>query len=905
MIDSASQARRYAVIDGNSLLYRAFFAIKGSLSAPDGRPTNAVYGFFTMFVKMLEKLQPHGVVVAFDKGRPQARLDLLPEYKAQRASMPEELRAQFPLVHELLEALNVPYVVLPGWEGDDILGTLAKQGEAKGYEMYLVTGDKDAYQLATDQTSIVITAKGMSEITVLDPAGVREKLGVEPELVPDFKALVGDSSDNIPGVPKIGQKTAPQLLNKYGSLERLLEHAGEVRGKVGENLVAFADQARIAREVATISCEAPVELELENVSFPDFDPAQVVSVFNSLGINRLKNQFVEIAKAAGLEVAEVAQATGEGEALARAMSERPFVTDEAALTLIDKIIEQQLPCAVHVTVKIDEQDLLGILDREFDLYVATQDKSAHLTGEKVVMSALKTLVTKASADHQVIMHDVKASLKQLMPPDLNQPAEIAVPEVALSSLCDAQLIAYLLDSSQKDYELTTLAGSFGILDPAQETSDKELSPELFVSVLYMIREPLLARFVRDDEMAKVYYDIERPLILSLLELERQGMSIDVGELKRLAQKMQSEISEITQEIYQIAGEKFNINSQRDLGEILFEKMGLPPQKKTKRGYSTDATVLEALRPLSPIIDLISRYRELSKLKSTYVDALPPLVAPDGRIHTTFNQTVTATGRLSSSSPNLQNIPVRTEYGKLIRKAFAIKDPNRVFMSADYSQIELRLLAHLSQDKGLIEAFNHGEDFHAETASRVFHVPVDEVTPQMRSRAKAVNFGIVYGQQAFGLSSSLGISNSEAQEMIDAYYAAYPDVRRYLDDVVAFAEKQGWVATLFGRKRHINEIKQRAPKLRDFGKRTAMNHPMQGSAADIIKIAMNRVADRLRKEGLDAMMVVQVHDELDFEVACDQAEMLAAIVTEEMQNAAELLVKLEADVSFGSSWAEAK
>ena len=879
-------ARTIAVIDGNSLMHRAFHAIPPTMNAPDGRPTNAIFGFMSMFVKLVDTWRPTGVVCAFDKGKPRVRMEMLPQYKAQRPPMDPLLREQFPMVKELLGAMAVPVAELEGWEGDDILGTLARRGEAEGIDMLLVTGDRDMYQLSSERVRILGTRKGVSDVNVMTPESVADLYGgITPDLVPDFYGLKGDSSDNIPGVPGIGPKKAAALIMQYGSLDEVIAHADEVKGKMGENLRANIDDALVSRKVATIRTDAPIELDLDSVTFPTFDPAQVADAFHALGFTSLTNTVLKLASGEGMD------------ASAPSVSIELVEDPDAARSLLD--------------VAVADGSWLGVAPDE-----GRSDGTLFGMGHSVWVSCEKGLlrfdddeadavVARLLREGHVVTDDAKSLLRVVCPADSSLPAIVDADELDPSRIFDAGIAAYLLDSSKSSWAPGELAEKF--LEVAMPEPTDELSQPAIDAVAWRLLMPILRDRLEKDGSARLFDELEMPLVPVLAKMERRGMYVDPGALREQSQELGGEIATMAARIHDAAGEEFNIDSPMQLSHVLFDVLGLPTfgLKKTRRGfYSTNAKVLADLARTEPIVQDVLDYRERAKIKSTYLDALPALIAGDGRVHTTLNQTITATGRLSSSNPNLQNIPVRSELGRRVRLAFTVPE-GHVFLGCDYSQIELRLLAHLSGDEHLVAAFREGADFHAATAARTFGIPVDQVTPELRSRAKAVNFGIVYGQQAYGLSTSLKIPFGEAQRMIDRYFEAYPGVRRYLDETVATAHRLGYVETMFGRKRHIPDIHSRNAQMRAFGERTAMNHPMQGSAADIIKIAMVRVEDRLQREGLRSRLILQIHDELDFEVPEDEVEVLSALVREEMEGVVELKVPLVADVSYGATWAEAK
>ena len=891
-------ARTIAVIDGNSLMHRAFHAIRQPMTAPDGRSTGALFGFFNMFIKMVDTFRPDGVICAFDKGKPRVRMEMLPQYKAQRPPMDPALHEQFPMVKELLRTLDVPVAELEGWEGDDILGTLARRGEAAGYDMLLFTGDRDMYQLSTEHVKVVSTQKGVSEVKIMDPESVEDLYhGITPELVPDFYGLKGDSSDNIPGVPGIGPKKAAALIVQYGSLDEVIAHADEVPGKMGENLRAHVDDALVSRRVATIRTDAPIELDLADARFPTFDPAEVARAFSALGFTGMTTRLVRLAGEGAVAAARAAlDEDGAAGAPEPASLPDPLAGDDAHAAL-----DKALADGAWIGCALDDDRAAGALfGTAHTLWAATGGAICRFDDAEAD-AALERILRES----RLAAGDVKALLHVLSPVDSSEPERLAPREADPARIFDVAVAAYLLDSERTSFSPAELAEAYlSRVLPAATDALPEAALDA-VRALDLVR-PLRERLARDGSEA-LFDDMEMPLLPVLAEMERAGLAVDTRVLAAQSAELGAEISGMAERIHAAAGEPFNIDSPMQLSHVLFDVLGLPTfgLKRTKRGYySTNAKVLADLAAEHEIVADVLEYRERSKIKSTYLDALPALVRGDRRVHTTLNQTVTATGRLSSSDPNLQNIPTRSELGHRVRQAFTVPEGS-VFLACDYSQIELRLLAHLSGDEHLIAAFCEGRDFHAATAARVFGVPLDEVTPQLRSRAKAVNFGIVYGQQAFGLASSLKIPRAEAQEMIDRYFAAYPGVRAFLDDAVRVAHERGYAETMYGRKRHIREFQQRNRQLVAFGERTAMNHPMQGTAADIIKIAMVRVERRLHEEGLRSKLVLQIHDELDLEVPEAELERVGALVREEMEGVAELRVPLVAEVSYGANWAEAK
>ncbi len=914
----SDKRRTFAVIDGNSLMHRAFHAVPPTMNAPDGRPTNAIFGFLNMLLKMIDAFNPDGVVVAFDKGKPRVRMEMLPQYKAQRPPMDPDLHAQFPMIKELLGALNVPILQSEGWEGDDILGTMARLGEEAGCDMLLVTGDRDMYQLVTEHVNVVSTRKGLSDVAIMTPESVDDLYhGITPALVPDFYGLKGDTSDNIPGVPGIGPKKASALIAQYGSLDEVIAHADEVKGKMGENLRAHIDDALLSRKVATIRTDAPVELDFEATSFPAFSADEVSAALGTLGITAMQNRFLALIG-------------GEGGAAASSVFEIPAMVraaagDADALGAVAAEVSRAIDAGEWVAAVVDDDKEEGALfGLTRTLWLATSKglfaleegdsgAAAEVEGFNFVHGVIAGVLALLFMEGRVASPDMKALLHELSPIDSSEPELMDPLAVDSTRIFDTVVAAYLLDSDRSEFDEAYLADTYlqmalPAARGAEGAGEDAPAPAARTAALTLALVAPLRECMARENAANVFDGIEMPLVPVLAKMERTGMLVDPDRLRSLSEGLATQITEVERSIRDLAGdETFNIGSPMQLSHVLFDVMGLPTKglKKTKRGYySTNAKVLSDLARDHEIVRLILDWREKSKIKSTYLDTLGPLRRGDGRVHTTYNQTITATGRLSSSDPNLQNIPTRSELGRTVKTAFSAGEGS-VFLAVDYSQIELRLLAHLSGDEHLVRAFNEGEDFHAETAARVFGVPVSEVTPDLRSRAKAVNFGIVYGQQAYGLSQSLHISMAEARDMIDRYYEAYPGVRTFLDNVVARAKQTGYAETMYGRRRHIPELKAKNPQLRGFGERTAMNHPMQGTAADIIKIAMARVSRRLEEEGFAAHMILQVHDELDFECPIDEVERLTSMVRDVMEHVVDLRVPLIAEASTGITWADAK
>ena len=914
--------RTLAVIDGNSLLHRAFHALPVTMTAPDGRPTNAAYGFVSMLLRLTESFWPDGLVVAFDKGRPKFRSDVLERYKIHRPPTPEDLRPQFAIVKELLAAMNVPVVECEGWEGDDLLGTFALRGEQAGMRVLLFTGDKDAYQLVTSMTSVVSTKKGITDIVVYDLAAVEERLGVRPDQVADFLGLKGDTSDNIPGVPGIGEKTAARLIQQYGSLDEVLAHADEVPGKVGESLRTHTEEALQSRTVATIRRDVPVECDIHTCMWGDVDADAVSRVFTSYRMVSLVERVLALGRKhnrRGLEepsapVPPVASAAASGVAAGDLLAEFgapisetetpsvsvcspeawPVLADADALAALRAALDEGATVAASAD---DAGDSLFPCD---DIAFALPSQQVAIVDGADAPGALLDALRRGT----LVAPDLKWLVQRYAAPgDLHSKLAPYLEAWDPARTFDVSVAAYVLESNRSAYDVPTLYAEFtGHALPACDDERSRMSAHAQGA---LVLHPLLSERLVRDEGLECYAGIDLPLIPALSRMEDVGLGVDGEVLADLAVELGTRIETIRGEIFELAGTTFVIDSPKQLGEVLFEKLQLPSGRRTKTGFSTDAQVLGTLAPDYPIAAKVIEYRELTKLKSTYVDALPRLIREDGRLHTTFNQTVAATGRLSSSNPNLQNIPVRTDLGKRIRAAFVPAGRDDVIVSADYGQIELRILAHMSGDVGLIEAFTSGADFHMQTAARVFGLDPENVNAEHRRRAKAVNFGIVYGISAHGLSAQLRIDRNEAQEMIDRYFAAYPRVRAFLDETVIHAHETGYAVTMYGRRRYIPELLSNNHNLRSFGERTAMNHPMQGSAADIMKLAMIAVDRRLQAEAFESRLVLQVHDELVFEAPRGEVERLSAMVHEEMDGAAKLSVPIETSISWGDDWAAAK
>ncbi|SOC36556.1 DNA polymerase I [Ureibacillus acetophenoni] len=868
------------LLDGNSLAYRAFFALP-LLTNDSGIHTNAVYGFTTMLQKILEEEKPTKMLVAFDAGKTTFRHESFDEYKGGRQKTPPELSEQFPYLRKLIDAYQIKRYELPMYEADDIIGTLAKQAEKDNMEVIIVSGDKDLTQLATDKVTVYITRKGMTDIEQYTPAHIEEKYGLTPEQIIDMKGLMGDTSDNIPGVPGVGEKTAIKLLKEYSTVENLYENIeGMKASKMKEKLVANEEQAKMSKELATIFTAAPIEITLADLDYPGPDEQEVLNVWQELSFKSLieKSKFqMEEKETAALE-----------------------------FNIVENVTEDMLKDVMAVQLELENEHYhtcrlfgLALTDGVNTFYVPFEKMEQN----KVIKNWLEDETKKK------YMSDSKAAQAYL------KRVGIELRGVEF----DLLLASYIVNPSISGDDVATLAREFNFTDvQANETiygkGAKWSLPEVKVLAEHVSRkafaiwslQPVIEEKLKENEQFDLYHDLELPLANILGTMESEGIKVNFSTLEKMGEELTEKISQLENEIYDLAGEKFNINSPKQLGVILFEKLELPAVKKTKTGYSTAADVLEKLKSKHKIVASILDYRTLAKLKSTYIEGLMKEVhKDDSKVHTRYQQALTATGRLSSTDPNLQNIPIRLEEGRRIRQAFTPSQEDWVLFAADYSQIELRVLAHYSKDESLIDAFKQGMDIHTRTAMDVFHVQADEVTSNMRRTAKAVNFGIVYGISDYGLSQNLDITRKEAGEFIERYFASFPGVKEYMDSIVQDAKLNGFVTTILNRRRYLPDITSSNFNLRSFAERTAMNTPIQGSAADIIKKAMIDMDARLKEEGLKTKMLLQVHDELIFEAPKDEIEILERIVPEVMENAIELLVPLKVEYSYGSTWYDAK
>lgn len=890
---------KLVLIDGHSILNRAFYGVP-DLSNSQGLHTNAVYGFLNILFKLLEEEKPDYLAVAFDVHAPTFRHELYDAYKGTRKPMPEELREQVPVMKEVLKAMQVVILEQPGLEADDILGTLAKKAEAEGMEVSLVSGDRDLLQIATDRIKIRIprTRMGRTEIEDYYAKDVEAAYQVTPAQFIELKALMGDTADNIPGVPKVGEKTATALMTEYGSLENIYAHVEEISKKsIRESLQANKDLADLSKVLATIKTDCGVSLEYEKARAENYFNQESYTIFKQLEFKNLLQNFDKDQTAQELEASKSFRLITDEREMAGLLRK----AEKGSLAGILPVLEQDRMAGLAVSFSEEENYFYtggwAEADGQLSLFGEAEDN-----GMDVVQEALR----KLSGRIQIASFDMK---KQY--PFLEQDGT--------ERYFDVLIGAYLLNPLKSDYDLEAVASEhLGLMIPGKtETFGKRSVSEVlreepekgknyFCYGAYVCRRAaqVLTQKLEDSGMLHLMTQIEMPLSLVLYDMEREGVLVRREELKAYGDALISRIRELEEAIHRQAGVSFNINSPKQLGEVLFETMGLPGGRKTKSGYSTAADVLEKLAEEYPIVKDILEYRGLAKLKSTYADGLAVFIREDNRIHTSFNQTITATGRLSSTDPNLQNIPMRMELGRRIRKVF-VPGEGCVFMDADYSQIELRVLAHMSGDEQLIEAYRLDQDIHRITASKVFHTPFEEVTDLQRRNAKAVNFGIVYGISSFGLSQDLSISRKEASAYIGQYFATYPKVKEFLDSLVADAKEKGCVTTMFGRKRPVPELSSSNFMQRSFGERVAMNSPIQGTAADIIKIAMIRVWRALKESGLRSRLLLQVHDELLVEVWREEEEEVRRILTENMQAAADLAVTLEIDLHTGGNWYEAK
>ncbi len=886
-------AKRLLAIDGNSLLYRAYYAIR-ELSTSDGTPTNAVYGLAAMLQKIMAD-SPDYALAAFDTPKPTFRHEKYEEYKGHRKPTPDDLIAQGPLARELMRAFGIPVVEIDGYEADDVIGAIAKEAERNDVETTIVTGDQDAFQLVNDKTKVLTTVKGVSETVVYDAEGVREKMGVAPNQVADYKALRGDSSDNIPGVPGIGDKGARELLEKYESIEDLIEHIDELPdGRNKKNLSENTDLAKLSKELATIVCDLPEKLSLGDYEYTGRDLSAMREFYKKMEFRRLleklpdeggdeDNEKREDATAEKVSIADtqVIASKKELDALLEKAESAGGISlyfyfsddDDTDNTIAGVAISTGVGEAAFVGINDNKAKQNGELDFEEDFHASFDSLQKILEDENVGKR----------------LHDYKSTCALLWKRDIN----------LRGVTFDTMLAAYLLQKSDGDYSIESLAENElqVTLPDSPHTRSGACS-----QAVWLLSDKYEKR-LEEAQMRKLYREIEMPLAPVLAKMELAGIRVDASQLETLSKKIDEEMAKIEKQAYEIAGEEFNLQSTKQLQHILFDKLGLPPTRKTKTGYTTSASALEEIEDSSPIIGQLLRYRELAKIKSTYADSLYKIATKnDGRVHTTLNQTVTSTGRLSSTEPNLQNIPVRSELGRQIRRSFTTKD-GYILLAADYSQIDLRVLAHLSGDQTLIDAFNAGEDIHNSTACVIFSCDESGVTPEMRDHAKTINYSVIYGMADFTLGKQLGIPTKEAREYIDTYFDKYPKVREFTESTIEKTKNSGYVTTLFGRRRYFPLITSSNHNERQAAERAAVNMPVQGTAADIIKIAMIDIDKWLDEKRPDAKMLLQVHDDLLFEVHEDEVEGLASVVRKKMENATALDVPVPVDIKTGKNWAD--
>jgi DNA polymerase-1 len=859
---------KFVIIDGNSLANRAFYAIP-LLSNSKGIITNAAYGFTNMLMKIFADEKPDYLAVAFDKGRVVFRHEEFVQYKAHRKGMPDELRPQMDLIKDILQAMNVAIYEQEGYEADDLIGTMVKWAEEHNWENLIVTGDRDALQLVSEKTRVLLTRKGISELEVFDLQAIKDKYSLTPEQIIDLKGLMGDASDNIPGVPGVGEKTALKLLAQYGSIENIFNNLDDFQGKkLGEKLKENKDQALISKKLATIYCYVDMKLTSEDLKVQKPNYEELIKIYEELEFKNLLKNILSEEKAPSKVLETEGEVISNPQKLKKVLSNNKI--KELTFLLHHDSTDAYRGKVLKIGLFINGKGYLVNCENDFKDYALVL--KPYLENEDIVK---KTYDAKMA---YIFFLREKVKIKGLK--------------------WDVLLGSYLLNPSQNDLTLATL-----LYEYLQKVLDENEPARTFGSLrgVYQLTGLIEDRLVADN-LLELYLNVELPLARVLAFMELQGVKLDREQLLIMGKDLELRIDELTNKIYGLAGEEFNINSPKQLGVILFEKLGLPTIKKTKTGYSTNAEVLETLAEEHEIVKEILNYRQLVKLKTTYVDGLLNIINPKTKkVHTSFNQTITATGRLSSTEPNLQNIPIRLEEGRKIRKVFVPSKDGYILLTADYSQIELRILAHIAQDKVLIEAFKEGQDIHARTASEVFGVPMDKVTKNMRRHAKAVNFGIVYGLSDFGLARDLGITRKEAKIYIDNYFKRYSGVKRWIEKIIAEAREQGFVTTLLGRRRYLNDILSKNYNLRSFAERTAMNTPIQGSAADIIKIAMVRIHEKIGKNKFAARMILQVHDELVFEVPPQEISRLIPLVRETMETAYSLDVPLKVDMQVGFNW----
>ena len=889
---------RIAIIDGNSLLNRAYYAMRNPMITKDGIFTQGIFGFLNMMEKIKKDYEPAYMAIAFDLKAPTFRHKAYDAYKAGRKKMPPELAMQIPILKDVLRAMNIKQVEMEGFEADDLIGTIATEAEKHGLEPFIITGDKDELQLATDVTKIILTRKGVTEFEMYDKQAMIDKYGFTPTQFIDFKGLMGDQSDNIPGIPGVGEKTATKLILEYGSVENLIANVDDVKPKgVKSKVEEHAQLAMMSKRLATINTQVPIDIDFAEYKLTEPDYDALIELYSKLEFNRF------------LKKLNVQRGTDAGAAEPAEAAAKPLAIDTDKLTKVCIQTDEEL-----AEVTLQGETAVKVFGDHNHLDVPQIEGVAAVNGDTYYYFDCRKLSGfydwLAAQDISYVGHSLKDDYYMLLCHGLTK----------FETAFDTEVAQYVLDSSRSNYNLAALATEYlhqnlkdekeffeenGQVDLFSDPTENYMAYGCQVCGAILNLAEVQKAQIAAQKLEKVLYEAELPLVEVMASMEYEGFRADEKTLEEFGVILAEQIDQLTRQIYGLAGEEFNINSPLQLGNILFEKLGLPAGKKTKRGYSTSADILEKLKDKHAIIPLILEYRTVSKLKSTYVDGLIPLISKaDGKVHAHFNQTVTTTGRISCTEPNLQNIPIRQEMGRKLRKAF-VPEESCVLVGADYSQIELRVLAHMSGDEALIASFNNGEDIHRATAARVLGVPEDEITLEERSRAKAINFGVIYGMSAFGLSSELHITRKDADDYIKAYFAKHAAVKEFMDEQVAFCKDHGYVSTLLGRKRFIKEINASAYMVKQVGERLAMNTPIQGSAADIIKLAMIKVFRALREQGLKSRLILQVHDELIINTYPDEQEIVEKLLTENMESAYELAVKLKADLNEGGSWYELK
>ena len=881
--------KRLIIIDGNSIINRAFYALP-EMTSKDGLKTNAIYGFTTMLFKIIDTYNPTHISVAFDRKAPTFRHLEFKDYKAGRKKMPDELREQFEPLKELLDKFNIHRLELDGYEADDIIGTVSKLGEENDYNVYIVTGDKDAIQLASHKTTTLITKKGVGEVEEYNFDSVMEKYEMTPTQFIDLKGLMGDKSDNIPGVPGIGEKTGIKLIKEFSSIDNLVEHTDELKGSIKKKIEENKELAIMSKRLATIIRDVPIDVSLEELEYGNYDKDAVLEEFKRFGFTSLISRLIDL--------------DGESQLNDKVDLKLNIKPLDNAETLIDTIKEKKEVILKTVTKigNILEKNILY-------MFISVDGENIYYLNEEQILLFKDVLI---SNDIKKFGYNLKDDYIALRPYDIkleNMYFDITIAEYLIDSAsstsyeCSAIAMKYL---TRKIKSKEDLLGKGAKAKKFEELEIEELS-EYIAQILNVVKlsSQKMENILNESDMDSLFYEVEMPLVEVLGEMEFVGIEVDRKMLSELGTEFKEIINKLESEIYEMAGESFNINSPKQLGVILFEKLELPVIKKTKTGYSTNAEVLDKLRDKHEIIDKITEYRQIVKLNSTYVEGLLGIINPiSNRIHSSFNQTITTTGRISSTEPNLQNIPVKMEMGRKIRKVF-IAGKNHKLVDADYSQVELRVLANMSGDENMIDAFKHGEDIHAKTASQIFDVDINDVTPRQRSEAKAINFGIVYGKSDFGLSEDLNIPVKQAKEYINSYFEKYSKIKEFMDTTIENATENGYITTILNRRRYIPELKSSNFMLRNAGKRAAMNAPIQGSAADIIKIAMVNVYKKLEESNLKSKLILQVHDELIVEATNDELEIVEKIVRTEMENAFSMDVNLDVDLNVGYSWYETK